>query len=75
MPKKTTNLNIRVSEKLLDSFNTACNNHDDTNSHIIREMMRAFIELCARAKGRRLPRLDLCGFEETQGESKGGKPS
>ena len=59
-----TNLNIRVSKKLLDDFWSACTANDTSASQVTRELMRAYLELCARAKGRRLPRLDLCGFEE-----------
>lgn len=65
-----TNLNIRVSKTLMSDFLTGCDANDTTVSQVTRELMRAYLELCARAKGRRLPRLDLCGFEESN-QSKG----
>jgi len=65
MKRTHTNLNIRLPVELLEELWKCCKANDTTVSQVVRELMRAYIELCGRAKGRRLPRIDLVGFYDT----------
>jgi len=64
MNKQNDILGIKIETDLKQKFIAACNANLDTKSHVLRELVQAYIELTERAKGRRLPRLDLCGYEK-----------
>jgi hypothetical protein len=60
-PKRMT---YWVPINLKESFEYEVLKNDSDASTVLRELMKAYIELSERANGQRLPRLDLCGFED-----------
>jgi hypothetical protein len=67
-PKRMT---YWVPTALKESFEFEVLKNDSDASTVLRELMKAYIELSQRAKGQRLPRLDLCGFENDDGKKRG----
>jgi len=59
-------MNFKLSQELKFGFESEVDSNDSDVSTVLRELMKAYIELSDRAKGRRLPRLDLCGFEDDE---------
>lgn len=64
--KKEKRMNFWVSDQLKAAFETEVDKNDSDASTVMRDLMKAYIELSQRSKGRRLPRLDLCGFEDDE---------
>lgn len=64
--KHDEQMNFKLSESLKHQFNVTVDENDSDSSTVLRDLMKAYIELSLRANGRRLPRLDLCGFEDEQ---------